>query len=184
MRTIAEIAEAIARQPDMMRLLGHVESLCLPDSWIGAGFIRNAVWDALRGLPFGASPLSDVDVIFLDPADLRPERDVSIEATLRALAQEPNWQVKNQARMHERNGDAPYRDASDAIAHWPETATAIASRVVQGKVEIIAPHGVEDLLGLIVRPTPAFARKPDVYRKRLAGKDWLTRWPCLTVIDP
>lgn len=182
MQHIAEIADAVARQPEMMRLLGHVESLDLPDSWIGAGFIRNAVWDALHGLPFGASPLSDVDVIFFDPADARPERDAAIEATLRTLAPGPNWQVKNQARMHERNGDAPYCDANEAIAHWPETATAIAARVVQGNVEIIAPLGVEDLLALIVRPTPTFARKPDAYRKRLAGKDWLTRWPRLIAV--
>jgi hypothetical protein len=184
MRDIADIATSIARQPDMMRLLGHVESLGLPDSWIGAGFIRNAVWDALHGRPFGASPLSDVDVIFLDPRNLSAERDASIEATLRRLAPGPDWQVKNQARMHERNGDAPYRDSSDAIAHWPETATAIAARVVQGKVEIIAPHSVADLLALLVRPTPAFARKPDIYRQRLAEKDWATRWPRLTVIHP
>lgn len=31
--------------------------------------------------------------------------------------------VKNQARMHLRNGDRPYQSATDAMRYWPETAT-------------------------------------------------------------
>jgi hypothetical protein len=51
---------------------------------------------------------------------------------------------------------------------------------VRGKVEVIAPHGIDDLVNLIVRRTPAFAHKMDIYRKRLSSKDWATRWPRLT----
>jgi hypothetical protein len=46
----------------------------------------------------------------------------------------------------------------------------------------MAPHGVLDLLNLIVRPTPAFERKMDVYRERVRSKDWPARWPSLTVL--
>jgi hypothetical protein len=37
-------------------------------------------------------------------------------------------------------------------------------------------------LNLIVRPTPAFERKMDVYRERVRSKDWPARWPSLTVL--
>jgi hypothetical protein len=181
LRDSADIAAFIARRPDMMRLLGAVADLQLPDAWIGAGFVRNAVWDALTGRTPAA--LNDVDVIYFDRTHVDAERDRSIEAELvRAVGNVP-WAVKNQARMHDRNGDAPYRDCVDAIAHWPETATAIAARLSGGEVGIAAPYGVADLLGLIVRPTPAFARKLSIYRARLRQKDWQARWPELTVYD-
>ncbi len=85
--------------------------------------------------------------------------------------------------MHERNGDPPYRSSADAMRHWPDTATAVAARWTRNGVQVMAPLGVEDLLGLIVRPGPAFARKMDVYRHRIASKDWATRWPKLRFAD-
>nr|WP_255616607.1 nucleotidyltransferase family protein [Microvirga puerhi] len=167
----------------MRGLLFIVASLDLPDSWIGAGFVRNAVWDALHGRPFDLASLDDVDVVFLDRTEIGAERDDALQAHLQRLCPDHRWQVKNQARMHLRNGDAPYRDTAGAIARWPETATAIAARLAGDHVDIIAPHGIEDLLGLIVRPTPSFFGKMDVYRERLARKDWSTRWPKLTFLS-
>src|SRR5262249_30677811 len=144
LRNSTNISAFIESHADMMRLLGAVADLQLPDGWIGAGFVRNAVWDALTGR--GPAALNDVDVVYFDRTDLSAERDRSIEADLvRAVATVP-WSVKNQARMHVRNGDPPYRDCSDAIAHWPETATAVAARLSGGRVELVAPHGVGDLL--------------------------------------
>jgi hypothetical protein len=181
LRNSADIAAFIEGRADMVRLLGVVAEQQLPDAWIGAGFVRNAVWDALTGRSSGG--LNDVDVVFFDRTDPSVERDLSIEARLvRALADVP-WSVKNQARMHGRNGDAPYRDCVDAVAHWPETATAVAARLSGGHVGLMAPHGVTDLLGLIVRPTPAFAGKLTRYRARLQEKKWQARWPELTLYD-
>ena len=51
------------------------------------------------------------------------------------------------------------------------------------RVEVIAPFGVNDLIGLIVRPTPHFASKLHIYRERLREKNWISRWPKLRV-DP
>jgi hypothetical protein len=179
LRDSADIAAFIAGRADMMRLLGAVAGLRLPDAWIGAGFVRNAVWDALTGRAPAA--LNDVDVIYFDCTNVCAQRDRSIEAELAHAVANVPWAVKNQARMHDRNGDAPYRDCVDAIAHWPETATAVAARLSGGEVEIAAPYGVADLLGLIVRPTPAFAGKLPIYRARLHQKCWQARWPELTV---
>lgn len=83
--------------------------------------------------------------------------------------------------MHRRNGDAPYADTLDAIRHWPDTATSIAARLRQGQIDILAPHGIDDLLALIVRPTPAFIGKMDVYRERVQRKNWQSKWPNLRI---
>ncbi len=183
LRDLDDIARRLEAHADLHALLLHVESLALPDAWIGAGFVRNAVWDALHGYPIDASRLNDVDVIYLDPAETMEECELVHENKLKVLAPDVPWQVRNQARMSRRNGDAPYRSTYEAIACWPETATAIAARTVRGKVEVIAPYGIADLIDLVVRPTPAFAHKMNIYSERLRSKDWASRWPRLTFSD-
>jgi hypothetical protein len=181
LRTISDIERLLEAHAASHALLLHVESLGLPDAWIGAGFIRNSVWDVLHEHPINMARLADVDVLFFDPDGTGKEREAEIERRLRTLAPGIPWSVKNQARMHLRNGDTPYRDTADAVAHWAETATAVAARSVGGKVEVMAPYGVDDLLNLIVRPTPVFGHKMNVYRERVTGKSWPSRWPMLTM---
>jgi uncharacterized protein len=182
MRSAREIAKFLQCQPLMLSILKQVEALSIEDCWVGAGLIRNAVWDQLHGRSVERLLDSDVDVVYWDPSDTDPERDIAIEKRLFEQCADIPWSVHNQARMHERNGDAPYRNTEDAIRCWPETATAIAARLSGTRVEVLAPHGVEDLVNLIVRPTPAFAQKPSIYSARIASKDWARRWPGLQFI--
>ena len=179
-RTAGDIAGFIARQPPMMDSLRLVAALGLPDCWIGAGFVRNAVWDALHGRPWSAS-YGDIDVVWFDAGNPSAARDSEIEAALGHSAPGAPWSVKNQARMHEANGDPPYADTADALRHWPETCTAVAARAIGARVELLAPFGVSDLVSLTVNPTPAFAGKRDIHRARIAGKQWTQRWPRLRI---
>ena len=166
--------------PLRWRLLNVVQALDLPDSWIGAGFVRNAVWDHLHQRA-PSPPDGDVDVIWYDPHRADPAEDLGHEAALRTAEPSIIWSVKNQARMHERNGDAPYASAVDAMRYWPETATAVAARRQDhDRCEIAAPFGLEDLLGLVLRPTPRFSgEKRRVYEERLRTKGWTASWPHL-----
>jgi hypothetical protein len=178
MRTAQDVARFISDEPAMMRTLTLAAALDLPDAWIGAGFLRNALWDALHDRPWSAGD-GDVDLIYFDPDDLDPATEKAHEAALREAAPDIAWSVKNQARMHLRNNDPPYRDTSDAMAHWLETCTAVAVRLQGGAVELLAPCGFEDLLALRVRPTPAGLRKPQAFKARVREKNWLRRWPRL-----
>jgi uncharacterized protein len=182
LRTVSDIERLLEAHADLHALLSYVDGLGLPDAWIGAGFIRNSVWDVLHGREIDVARLNDVDVLFFDRDDLRKEQEADIERRLRALAPDVPWSVKNQARMHLRNGDAPYHDTFDAVAHWAETATAVAARTRKGRIEVMLPHGSTDLLSLIVRPTPAFKNKMDVYRERVTSKNWPIHWPKLTML--
>ena len=182
MRNAADIADFIKHNPRMMRCLAVLAAHGPAGAWIGAGFVRNAVWDHLSGQNTEATPLADLDVVFHDPVNATAEQDAAFEVALRIAAPDLPWSVRNQARMHERNGHRPYRDVADALAHWPETATAIAARLRPKGVEILAPFGVADVLGMILRPTPAFRTKPEVVSARMEAKGWRRRWPKLRVI--
>ena len=105
------------------------------------------------------------------------------EAQLSAMRTDVPWSVRNQARMHARNGDQPYLSSKNAMAHWLETPTCVGVKVCDGgALSVIAPYGVEDLLALEVRPTPSGVRKPDIYRDRIDKKGWLKSWAQLADI--
>lgn len=183
MRNCEDIASFLEGQAPIMALLRQVAALGIADCWVGAGLIRNAIWDQLHGNPSRPMTESDVDVVYCDYSEASLDRDLALERRLFDALPEVFWSVHNQARMYERNGDPPYRNTEDAIRCWPETATAIAARIVAGKIEVMAPHGIDDLVDLIVRPSPAFMRKLPIYRSRLACKNWARRWPKLRFID-
>lgn len=177
---VAAVAAAVARRPGHMRILRRVAALGLPDCWVGAGFVRNAVWDDLHGHS-EPTPFVDVDVVYFDPRDPTSSADQDYRAKLMAAEPDIPWSVKNQARMHLRNQDTPYGSTAEALTHWPEICTAVAVRLRDGGVEVLAPFGLQDLFAMVVRPTPHFQSKLDVYRARLLAKRWQLRWPGLRI---
>jgi hypothetical protein len=94
--------------PLLMALLRAGATLKVDDCWIGAGAARNAVWDCLHNYPLQLASGSDVDVIYFDPISVNSESDVIIERRLSEAWTGILWSVRNQAGMHERNGDEPY----------------------------------------------------------------------------
>lgn len=167
-----------------MARLRAVRGLGLPDWAIGAGFVRGLVWDRLTGKAT-RTPIPDIDVLYFDPADRRPEAEVPHEAALAAADPGLPWSVKNQARMHLRNDDPPYRSTAHALTSWLETPTCVAVRLeADDALTVLAPFGLDDLFALRVAPTPAGRRKPDQYRERLVRKGWARLWPIATVIEP
>lgn len=179
--SLGRVASLLAASPAHMDAL-RVAALAGPaGGWLAAGFVRNAVWDALSGRAPDTAYLADLDLVHHAAADPSPLAEARYERALRAARPLP-WSVRNQARMHARNGHAPYRSLAEALSHWPETATAIAVRLVAGRIQVLAPFGVEDLLAMIIRPGPAHAADPAAPRARLASKGWAARWPGLRVV--
>lgn len=179
---VAALAALLSADPLRSAALAAVASLGLPDCWIGAGFVRDALWDHLHGRE-PAAPVGDVDVVwFCRTAGKGVDRDS--EEKLGVLLPGLRWSVKNQARMHRHNGDAPYRSITDAMMHWPETATAVAARYEGRGVEINAPLGLDDLFELRLRPTSGFRdAKRNVFDRRVSSKRWMQRYPMLTVVE-
>lgn len=86
-----------------MEALIALRRLHLPDGWIGAGFVRDAVWAYQHKYPRSPVP-ADVDVVWFNDSQCSEAQDREREATLKRLSPAFNWSVKNQARMHRRNG--------------------------------------------------------------------------------
>jgi len=98
------------------------------------------------------------------------------------------WEVTNQAGVHlwfEREFGhplEPLRSVDDAVATWPETATAVAVRLRNdGELYVIAPFGLMDLFEMVVRRNPRIVSEA-TYSKRIESKKYVERWPHVTVV--
>ena len=66
---------------------------------------------------------------------------------------------------------------ADAVVTWPETATSVGARLEQDDtMTIVAPVGLDDLLGLVHRRNPARV-SVDEYERRISTKRIAERWP-------
>lgn len=149
--------------------------------YVGGGIIRNLVWDRQHRYKI-QTPLDDIDIIYFDKTNATKQHDDAIEKEIRFLLPNIDWSVKNQARMHAINGDSEYKDITDAVSKWPETASAILVKKDRfGKYKIIAPHGLKDLFALHIRPTPAFVNKTNRIYERCKSKKWKEKWPNLKI---
>src|SRR5436309_8900242 len=119
----------------MRNALEAARDVAAPDWLIGAGAIRRLVWDRLHGVAEPPLP-DDVDLVFFDPASLRREREDEVRSALVARAPYIPWDVKNQAAVHLWYPNVfgvevePLRSAEEAVATWPETATAVGVRLM------------------------------------------------------
>ncbi len=180
--TEPDIVELIKKDEWMMSVLRTARSLELPDWMIGAGFVRNKVWDHLHGYVNAEVPTADIDLIYFDPADISEEREKEYDVLLRKKV-DVNWSTKNQARMHEKHGKRDsYKNAEEALSEWVETPTCVAVRLEDNDVlTLFAPHGITDLVNLVVKPSPAFSNNQDVFWKRVKDKEWERKWPRLKI---
>jgi hypothetical protein len=180
-RNEEDISQLLREDTWRMDVLRAAESLGLPDWWIGAGFLRNAVWDAIEGRR--SPPSRDVDLVYFDSHDVRPETDWAYDEKMQADYPFAEWEVRNQARMHHKNGFDPYTSTADGIAHWVETATCVAVKLKDDRLKYLFCHGTDDLFGLIARPVDHFKTAellPEFYN-RIEEKQWRKKWPSLKV---
>lgn len=174
-------AELIANDDWRMQCLAAARELRLDDWFVAAGFVRNLIWDHLHRYE-QRTPLNDVDVVFLDRADVSAKAENVLEERLRRAHPEINWQVRNQARMHLRNGHYPYADTSDAIGHFPEMATCTGVRLnARGEIGICAPYGLEQNWALKLSANRRAGYPGSLFNHRVRQKQWLDRWPRLDV---
>lgn len=171
---------------DLMAILRIARSLALPQWRLVAGSIYQTVWNHLSGLPRGTG-IKDYDLIYFDGSDLSwAAEDIVIKTAEAAFAGRWPVEVRNQARVHlwfERRFGAPYpqlRSADEALGHYAAVAHAVGVRLDEdGRLDIAAPFGLDDMFGLIVRPNPL--REID---KGLAAKTARAKaiWPGLTPV--
>ncbi len=184
----ARLVALISCSSVLMRALRVARTVDPPDWLIGAGAIRDRVWDSLHGLT-QPPPSRDVDLAFFDPAALGSERERGVQREVSTRAPDICWDVTNQAAVHLWHQQVfgievqPLCSCADAVATWPETATAIGVRLAaDDSIEVVAPYGLEDLFGLICRRNPRRVTC-EQYRRRVESKHVATRWPRVRILD-
>lgn len=174
-----EIVELVKKDSMRLKALASVQRLDLPQCYVAAGFVRNLIWDNLHN-KVDASPLNDIDVVYFDVEEQNPNAYLQYELLLTQWMPEVNWQVRNQATMHQRNGDRAYLSTQDAMSFWPEKETAVGIRqIAKNTFECIASYGFESLLNGEVTHNPK--RELKTFTSRIEAKRWLETWPNLQV---
>jgi hypothetical protein len=168
--------------------LEAVRDLKLPDCYIAAGAIRNCIWNHFHKFP-ATFHQTDVDVVYFDLSDMDGEKEKPLEEILSKKLPNLKWEVVNQARGHlfEHGQEArpPVSSSCESIAYWSETPTCIGVRLEDDdSFTICAPHGLDDLLNLVVKPVPQPYQNLSFYRERIIEKNWDKFWPKLKIVRP
>ncbi len=182
-----QLSQLIRSTPWLMPILEVVRE-CDPLDWlVGAGVIRNLVWDHLHQYQ-APTPLADIDVIFFDPEDVRPERDRMVQEQLAQKLPHVPWEATNQAAVHLWYEDVfgfsvpALHSSEEAVGTWPETATSVAVRLLPtDEIYIVAPCGLSDLFNMILRRNPCRVTR-ELFIQRLQSKQILRKWPRVQVI--
>lgn len=186
---VARLVKLVRSSQWLMAVLRAAQRCALPDWVIGAGVLRDLVWDTMHG-GFHPTRVDDVDVAFFDPRDLSPERDRQATERLGATLTGITWEATNQAAVHrwyeQWAGTAvdPLVSVEDGIATWPETATSVAVRLRDDdSLGVIAPLGLTDLLNGVCRLNPRRVTA-DTFRRRVQRKQVAERWPNVRIVEP
>ena len=122
----ADIINLVKDDSWMPSVLQEAESLNLPDWMIGAGFLRNKVWDHLHGIKRVVADAGDIDLIYFDAENQDEDHDRALSAQMQSkLGLE--WEIVNQAYTHKwHNRKDSYKNSTEALSEWVETPTCVA----------------------------------------------------------
>jgi hypothetical protein len=180
----SELTDLVSSDPWMMNLLRAVRGIHLQKWCIAAGVIRNKVWDHLHGYSERTLP-ADIDVLFFDRSRTDATYEAEIESRLSAIVPGVRWEAVNQATVHFYTKDSPYESIEQAMSRWADPVTAVGVHLTdEEQLVILAPFGLRDLFGLVVRPNLVAPGAAAVYRERMTTKRWTERWPKLTIFWP
>lgn len=159
------VVEAILADPVSVGVLERARALGLPDHALMAGSVYKAVWNALTGRP-PAYGVNDYDLAYFDASDLSAEAESALVRKSMPVFDDLDAEVEicNQARVHIWfSADygvhrEPLRDTADAVRHFASETHMVAVRFdEEGRLDVIAPLGLNSLFSLVVEPVPGIA---------------------------
>lgn len=177
---------AALRNPANEIIAEQLFRLALPDAWLVAGCLVQSVWNVLtnRRIDYG---INDYDVFYFDPETSWEAEDAVIRTLAdRLVPYDITVEARNQARVHlwypEKHG-LPYPDlqcSTQGIDRFLTKNTQIGIQRTHDGYEVYAPHGYDDVAGLIVRPNPGLNFSAANYEAKAAR--WKALWPEVTVL--
>ena len=182
-----EFLETVLQNPVTRRIGEELLRQNLPDAWIVSGCLVQTVWTLRTGraVDFG---IADYDVFYFD-LDISWQAEDAVIQRLQAAFADAGVTVeaRNQARVHlwypQKHG-LPYPALSrstDGIDRFLTRNTKVGIRPTSAGYDVYAPHGFDDIAGLIARPNPGANFSAANYAVKVAR--WKSLWPEITVID-
>ncbi len=174
------------RNPVNAAIAGELFSLALTDAWIVSGCLVQTAWNVLTGCAVDYG-ISDYDIFYFDPDTSWRAEDAVIQLLQDRMAHlGVTIEARNQARVHlwyPEKHRLPYpalRSSTAGIDRFLTKNTQVGIRRAGEGYDVYAPHGFDDIAGLIVRPNPG----PNFSAVNYAAKAerWKRLWPELTVI--
>jgi uncharacterized protein len=177
---------AVLRNPVNQALLDELFRLALPDAWLVSGCLVQTAWNTLtrRAVDYG---IDDYDVFYFDSDTSWQAEDAVIRRLQGRLAKlGVKVEVRNQARVHlwypHKHG-LPYpalQSSTQGIDRFLTRTTQVGIRRSRDGHDVYAPHGFDDIAGMIVRPNPSPNFSATNYEAK--ARRWKRLWPELTVL--
>jgi hypothetical protein len=183
-----ERLEAVLRaSPTLMQVLTTLRQLDLPQWRLVSGSVYQTAWNELTGRDPDHG-IKDYDVAYFDPDPSWDAEDAVIRKAAAAFspALAEKVEVRNQGRVHlwfeGKFGEpyAPLGSADEAMRRYLCPAFTVGVRLEpDGKLDLLAPFGLDDLFAMTLRPNP---NRP-VNRANLlrVAEKLRLRWPELTL---
>jgi uncharacterized protein len=179
------LEKVLAKSKTVSKVLELAPKLELPNWYLGAGAICQTVWNELHGFTLEQG-IKDCDLVYFDSDTSAKAQDRFIQKSKQIFAELPQEvELTNEARVHlwykQEVGKEirPYVSTEDAINTWPTTASSVGVRYENGKFLVYAPYGLNDMLGMIVRPNKTLITYK-VYEAKATR--WKSNWPKLKVV--
>ena len=183
-----ELENILRKNLDLYEILKRLSELKIPNAYVAAGGVAQTVWNELHGfdLTYG---IKDYDVIYFDQHDISRVKETEISENASRIFSDLKVPIEivNEANVHlwfeKELGDPmprPYVSLEDAIGTFSTTAVCIGVRYVDGKFDVCAPYGLDDLFELRLRKNGNFYTEK---RHQEKIKRWMSLWPKLTVVS-
>jgi hypothetical protein len=182
----AQFIDAVLRNPINRMILERLPALGLADAWLVSGSVFQAVWNirAGRAPDYG---IKDYDIFYFDTDTSFEAEDAIIHRVVAALSGSgAHIEPRNQARVHlwypEKFGVAypPLQRAAGGIDRFLARTAQVGIRPGDSGYELYAPHGLDDIATMTIRPNFCANFRADLYEAKAAS--WKARWPEITVL--
>lgn len=176
-----QLIKLLSQQAEIQEIFTILNQQQISEAVLCAGAVRNLVWDALTQQKYNILR-ENIDIIFADQS-LSYENLLTKRAIITQKYSKYLWNIQNVCQNDAASHQPFGKTIESALTTIPETCSAVGVSIsVQGKFEIFAPFGLEDLFNLEVHPNPNWSTdttKLAAYQRRLQWKNWSARWPNL-----
>ena len=181
----ARFIDDVLASPFNRAILERWDDLALPDGWLVAGCLFQAVWN----LRSGAAPqaqVKDYDLFYFDATDLSPEAEQRVQARVDAVLHDLGIvaEAKNQARVHLWYPDyfgfayPQLANSREGIDRYLVLSTCVGVQPTRDDFALYAPNGLDILYDGLLTPNPLTDHRELFFAK---ARSYQQRWPWLRI---